>query len=165
MNSLPPIERNAMDDLDLAFGLDTEEPTPKRVRRGFPCVYCGGSSHILTSVRNYCGHPYRYIRRQCYDCRKRFTTFEIPDSMRKGYEKLERLLSEWVQSKPYRGGDALCDHLAMPGSHAFKWPEDLPEDHPYHLDLMGERRNVWNPLVPICCKCGQSIGEVLGFGA
>jgi len=49
-----------------------------------------------------------------------------------------------------------CSHMRRRNSfgprHAFEWPE-------------AERRNIWNPLHPVCGRCGKTIGELLGLFA
>jgi len=54
-----------------------------------------------------------------------------------------------------------CDHR-YGSRHAFRWPEFLPPDHP-RAEPFTLERNVFNPLVPVCEKCGKSIGELLGM--
>jgi len=44
----------------------------------------------------------------------------------------------------------VCDHMREPGRHAFEF-EYFPN------------RNIYNPVSPICKKCGKSIAELLGL--
>jgi len=53
-----------------------------------------------------------------------------------------------------------CDHMLDGETHALKWPNDLPQDHPKHSKGI---RTIWNPCHPICLKCGKSIYELLNL--
>jgi hypothetical protein len=60
-----------------------------------------------------------------------------------------------------------CDHLeeeddlGVGRKHLFVWPEELEKNSRY-VDFHGFRRNVFNPLDPVCKRCRKSIGELLG---
>lgn len=57
-----------------------------------------------------------------------------------------------------------CDHKLTPDTHAFRWPENLPEEHIKALKGRDRllTRNIWNPLDPACLICGKNIGEIVG---
>ena len=61
-----------------------------------------------------------------------------------------------------RMGRKNCNHRFSRKHHAFVWPENLPDTHPKY-QACPDSRDVWNPLHPVCAKCGRTIGELLGF--
>lgn len=70
----------------------------------------------------------------------------------------------WLKAGPEtcpHGGKDPKEAPPFDDVHYFGWPEDVDDKVRDQMGMLNAVRSVWNPLAPICKRCGRSLGDII----